>query len=296
MERYYVKDVIEGKFNVGEQIVLDAYVKSCVKKSATNGSDYLDLILADNEHEINAKVWNVGLDTIEFLNSSKYIRAVVEINEFKGSLQLKVKKCGNIPEMELDERKLVKTAPEPVNSLIEELEETIDMIGDGAIRHIVRRLYEKNKKRFVIWPAARSMHHNYPSGLLYHTVSMLRLAKNNLNQYPGKLDKDIVLGAIILHDMAKVVEYSDAYKPEFTEYGELMGHVFLSAAEVYCEAKQLKTEDDTINFDKVKYLIHAILAHHGKKEWGAPVEPKTIEAEIVHQIDMMDSRMNMTYK
>lgn len=282
-------------YNIGDKLLLDASVKSFTVKKATNGSDFLDINLADKNNEVNGKIWSVSEDTVEFIKNNRFVRALVVVDNYNGKLQVKLSKIGPIPVAELDVSKLEQSAPELVEGLIKELEEAIDVIEDEAIKTVVKRRYEKNKEKFLIWPAAKSNHHNYPTGLLYHTVSMLRLARNNIRQYPGKLDADVVLGSIILHDMDKVREYSDAYNPEYTELGSLMGHIFMSGAETFHESKLLMKEKPDLNFEKIRYLIHAILAHHGKLEWGSPVKPATIEAEIVHQIDMMDSRMNMKY-
>lgn len=280
---------------VGKRVLLDASIKGADKVLAKNGSYFLNIVLGDKDTELAGKMWNVQDSVVDFTKSNKFIRASVSVGEFNGKLQFIMDKCGPIPEGELDEGQLVKKAPESVEGMIEELEGVIDGLQDEAIRIIVKRRYDKVKDKFIEWPAARSHHHNYPTGLLFHTVSMLRLAKNNLRQYPGKLDGDIVLGAIVLHDMDKIYEYSSPEKPEFTEIGKLMGHIFLAGANVYAEAERLKAERSELDLSKVKHLIHAILAHHGKLEWGSPVVPKTIEAEIVHQIDMMDSRMSKEY-
>lgn len=280
---------------VGERVLLDASVKSCLRKKASNGSFYLDLTLADNEEEINGKLWGVTDQVYEFISTNRFVRVVGVLDEFNKKLQINVSKVSPIPEVELDESKLVMKSPEDENDLLLEIEATISEIKDEAVRTVVSRRLEKNKEKFLIWPAAKSHHHNYSTGLIYHTASMLRLAKNNIRQYPGKLDADIILGAIVLHDIDKVHEYSDPYTPEFTEAGTLMGHIFMSGANTYHESLKLREENPDINLSKIKYLIHAILAHHGKLEWGSPVTPKTIEAEIVHQIDMMDSRMNSKY-
>jgi 3'-5' exoribonuclease len=284
-----------SSYNVGEKVLLDACVKSFQRKKATNGSSYLDVTLSDKDTEVNGKMWNLNEASYEFISENRFIRALVEIDNFNGKLQVKLSKMGPIPEVELDKSKLEQSAPESIDGLIDELEGFINGITDEAIKTIVVRRYEKNKAKFLIWPAAKSNHHNYPTGLLYHTVSMLRLGRNNIRQYPGKLDGDVVIGSIILHDMDKIHEYSDAYNPDYTELGSLMGHIFMSGAETFHESKLLMKENPDLDFSKVKYLIHAILAHHGKLEWGSPVKPSTIEAEIVHQIDMMDSRMNMKF-
>lgn len=280
----------------GDVVLLDASVGSFEVKNSTKGSKFADIKLVDSDDEISCKMWNVSEVNSTFLLNNKFIRVNATINVFAGNKQLIINRLYSIPEDELDTSKLEKTAPESVESLVEYLEGCISEIEDEVIKTIVSRRWEKTKDKFVQWPAAKGHHHNYKTGLLYHTVSMLRLATNNLRQYPGKLDKDIMYGSITLHDMEKIKEYSGFDNPNITEIGELYGHIFMSGAETYFESKVLYSEKPDLDYSKVKYLIHAILAHHGKLEWGSPVTPKTMEAEIVHQIDMMDSRMNMKIK
>lgn len=295
MEVNFVSNVLDMKDDT--RVVVDASVVSTKSGKAGNGSAYLDVVLGDSHNEINCKIWGVTSSTEEFVKSNEFIRVSAKVGSYNGKKQLVIDKVGPIPEVELEVSKLKKVAPFPVEELVEYLEESINMIDDRAIKMIVKKRYDDNKSDFIKWPAARSMHHNYETGLLYHTVSMLKLARNNLSMYPaGTLDKDILLGAIVLHDIDKITEYSSVKNPSFTEEGSLMGHIFMSAASVFHYSKVMAEKYPEIDQSKVVYLIHAILAHHGKLEWGSPVKPITIEAEIVHQIDMMDSRMNHNFK
>lgn len=289
-----VKDL--ERFEDGETVALDAAIKMSNRKVATNGSPYMDITLADNEKDVSCKIWSVSEAVETFIKGNEYIRVVAKVGVYRGSKQLVINRCLPIPEDELDIQKLKKTAPISVAGMIQYIEGIIDGIEDKAIQFIVKTRFEENKVNFSQWVAARSHHHNYESGLIYHTTSMLRLAQNNVSQYPGKLDSDIVYGAIILHDMDKVREYTPLPDVNFTELGSLYGHIFMSGAETYAIAKKLEQEKPELDMTKIPFLIHAILAHHGKLEWGSPVVPQTIEAEIVHQIDMMDSRMNSEYK
>lgn len=291
MQVHVVTDILEMKDDT--VVIVDGSVVSTKLGKAGNGSAYLDVTLGDVSNELKCKIWGVSDSTVKLVEDSEFIRVSAKVGSYNGKKQLVINKVAPIPAIELEIGKLKRTAPFLTEELVAYLEETIEMIEDKAISLIVKRRYKDNKEKFIIWPAARSMHHNYETGLLYHTVSMLKLARNNLSMYPaGTMDKDILLGAIILHDMDKITEYSGVKNPQFTEMGSLMGHVFMSGAEVFHLSKVLASKNPEVDQSKVPYLIHAILGHHGKLEWGSPVKPITIEAEIVHQIDMMDSRMN----
>lgn len=278
------------------QVVVDAVVKSSKCGVAANGSPYMDIELGDAKTSIMGKIWGVSDSTKALVEENRFIRVSGSVSEFQGKLQVVIKKVGTIPLDEIVESDLLKIAPVPVDELVAYVEETIDMIEDEAIRLIVDKRYNMLKDKFIKWPAAKGHHHNYETGLLYHTASMLRLARYNLETYPeNELDKDILLGATLLHDMEKTREYTGVTNTQFTEDGKLMGHIFLSGAEVFHLWKVIAAKYPDMDTSKVPLMIHAILAHHGKLEWGSPVAPITKDAEILHQIDMMDSRMNSKY-
>lgn len=291
---YKVSELTEDM--IGNSVTVDAVVKYSKVGVAANGSPYMDIELGDAKGSIMGKIWGVSDATKELVESNKFIRVSGNVSEYNKKLQVVIKRVGTIPADELVEAELLKIAPVPVTELIEYVEESIGMIEDEAIRLIVENRYKLLKDKFIKWPAAKGHHHNYETGLLYHTASMLRLARYNLANYPeNELDKDILIGATILHDIEKTREYSGVDNIQFTEDGKLMGHIFLSGAEVFHLWKLLEKNKPEIDTTKVPLMIHAILAHHGKLEWGSPVAPGTKDAEILHQIDMMDSRMNSKY-
>lgn len=277
---------------VGAYVTFTGRLVDVEAKKTVAKLDYLDFKLADKGSEIQAKLWEASSNDIANFKNAKYVSVTGSITTFRGANQITLQSYRILNDDEVDVGEFTKIAPEPVSDLVKVIEQCIDDIEDRAIKEIVVRRWNKNKDAFIKYPAARGHHHNYPTGLLYHTVGMLRLAMNNLKQYPFVMDKDVLFGAIILHDMDKIREYDNPDNPQWSKLGNLYGHIFMSGAETYYESKILYEQNPEWDFSKVKYLIHAILAHHGKLEWGSPVTPQTMEAEIIHQIDMMDSRIN----
>lgn len=136
-------------------------------------------------------------------------------------------------------------------------------------------------------PAATRNHHEFMSGLAYHVVSMLHLAKSIANLYPS-LNTDLLYAGIILHDLGKVRELSGPIDTEYTIEGKLIGHISIIASEIHQAANELGIEGE-----EVMLLEHIVLSHHGKGEWGSPKPPLLREAEIIHYIDNLDAKMNM---
>jgi 3'-5' exoribonuclease len=140
-------------------------------------------------------------------------------------------------------------------------------------------------ERFAIAPAARSMHHAYIGGLLEHTLSMAAIAQMLANHYPY-VNKDLLFCGVLLHDLGKVHEYSLEEGFDRSEDGRLVGHIVRVAIMVETAGRELGFPPDDL-----QQLLHLILSHHGTHEWGSPVVPKTLEAVLLHQIDLLDSRV-----
>ncbi len=165
------------------------------------------------------------------------------------------------------------------------IEDYLGRINNKVLKDITNNIYNEFKKKFYLHPAATSYHHNYRGGLAYHTSTMLKLAESIANIY-HYANKDLIYSAIILHDIYKSIEIEDDGK-EYSIYGSLLGHISMASANVLVVADKLGYKDT----EEVMMLQHIILSHHGKKEWGSPVEPRTPEAFIVHYVDNMDSKL-----
>ncbi len=155
------------------------------------------------------------------------------------------------------------------------------------IQRITRHLMKKYLDRFLEYPAATKNHHEFVSGLGYHVVSMLDLAKAISELYPS-LDRDLLYSGIILHDLGKVIELSGPISTTYTVEGNLLGHITIIVNEIAKAAEEL-----SIQGEEVVVLQHIVLSHHGKLEWGSPKQPMIKEAEILHIIDNIDAKMNM---
>jgi 3'-5' exoribonuclease len=139
--------------------------------------------------------------------------------------------------------------------------------------------------RFANSPAARGMHHAYIGGLLEHTLSMAAIATTLAQHYPH-VNKDLLISGTLLHDMGKAIEYTMEESFEYSEDGRLVGHIVRAIVMVEKAAAELDFPENDL-----RHLIHLIASHHGTREWGSPVVPKTIEAILLHQLDLLDSRV-----
>lgn len=203
----------------------------------------------------------------------------------------------NIPELEYS-----KLPPHKVLILKDEvdtqyyrklLELFINKIESDNIRLFVTNILEKNSNRFYIWPAATNVHHNYPSGLLQHTVNVVKNAYNIASSY-SDIDMDLVLAGSILHDIGKIYEYDE--KGNVSGEGKLFDHINIGTRMLFEE--YYHGQDYVYSFSErdIYNLSHIILSHHGKLEWGSPRTPATKEAMIVHYADYIDTNMFIAHR
>ena len=183
--------------------------------------------------------------------------------------------------------KFYQAAPFDPNEAICKIEDTLNHIKNNNIKTIAQYLYYNNKDNFIIYPAATKFHHAYVSGLLYHTYRMLLNAEALCKIY-NYLNVDFVYAGIILHDIAKVFEFSGAVKSQYTTEGLLLGHVIMGVIAI-----ERAAQVNCITGEEVMLLEHIVLSHHGIPEFGSPKRPMIPEAVIVNMIDDMDSKLTV---
>ncbi|MEM8861568.1 MAG: HD domain-containing protein, partial [Chloroflexota bacterium] len=154
----------------------------------------------------------------------------------------------------------------------------------GFMTHLL--LDEKFLSKYAVAPAAKSMHHASVGGLLEHSLSMANLAEAASANYPY-VNRDLLVSGALVHDMGKVWEYTLDGEFGTSEDGHLVGHI--TRAAIYIEAQAQAYKE--INEKDLRELIHLVVSHHGTHEWGSPVVPKTLEAILLHQLDLLDSRV-----
>ncbi|MFV8826916.1 3'-5' exoribonuclease YhaM [Alkalihalobacterium sp. APHAB7] len=269
---------------------LDSYflIKTATKGTASNGKPFLTLILSDNTGEVEAKLWSCSPEDEATFKSKEIVHIIGELSEFRGKNQLKINSIR--PTTAMDNVKIadfIRSAPISPEEMLENVTQYIFDMRNANIQRITRHLLKKHQEAFLESPAATKNHHEFVSGLAYHVVSMLDLAKSISVLYPS-LDTDLLYAGIILHDLGKVRELSGPIDTIYTIEGKLLGHITIMVNEIAEAAKELG-----IDGEEVLILQHLVLSHHGKGEWGSPKPPLIREAEILHMIDNVDAKMNM---
>lgn len=255
---------------------------------ASNGKPFLTLIFQDKSGEIEAKLWDATDADEQIYQPETIVKINGDIQNYRGRMQLRIRQIKLVSQEEsVRLSDFIETAPLESEEMQAKINQYIFDMKNPNIQRITRHLVKKHQKAFFEYPAATKNHHEFVSGLAYHVVSMLDLAKAIAGLYPS-LDTDLLYGGIILHDLGKVQELSGPISTTYTVEGNLLGHITIMVNEIGKAADELG-----IKGEEVLILQHLVLSHHGKAEWGSPKAPLIKEAEILHYIDNLDAKMNM---
>jgi 3'-5' exoribonuclease len=254
------------------------------------GQPYLTINLQDKTGWIEGKLWDVKPDIESMIEPGSFVMVDGDVVAYRQSLQIKINQVQKLNPDSLDVSMFTMAAPVPLKTLEEQLKQTIQSIQDDAYRGLVETLIKKYYDAFILYPAAVRNHHEYISGLLYHTLSMIKVAEVLLPLYQP-LQRDLVIAGILLHDLGKTQEFTSAVIPRYSTEGKLIGHINLMAGEILSLGQQRN-----IDREKVMLLQHLVLSHHGKPEFGSAVAPATKEALFVHMVDDFDAKMTMVEK
>jgi 3'-5' exoribonuclease len=278
-----------NEFQVNERIDGFFIVKSVELKTSSNGKKYMDFTLGDKTGEINAKLWEYSDGDEKRYIQNMLIKVRGLVNLWQNSLQLKIERLREaVEEDKVNIEDFVETAPLEADFMYSEITKYISCIKNKDIKNIVNFIIEKNKEKLMHYPAAMKNHHSIKSGLLYHILTMLK-AGEKLCEIYTYLNKDLLYGGIILHDMAKIEEMNAnnlGIVSEYTVEGQLLGHIIQGV-------KNLEIAAENVGADKEVTIMlqHMILSHHYEPEYGSPVKPMFPEAELLHHLDIIDARM-----
>ncbi len=266
-----------------------ALVTDCKVRQTVNQTPYYGLVISDGDDLSDARIWTVSLVN-ELVDKEIKIGTVykmtIKVNEYGGKNQIIINRIEDVELSAEEESKFYRTAPLSIDELKQGIREYISRIDNPILKTVVTKLIANVSDKYFTHPAAMTMHHNYLNGLVYHTYSMLRIADVCLINYPT-LNKDLLFSGILIHDIGKTVEISDAKIPVYSMEGNLLGHIVIGLQMLHEAAKELNVLDT----EEILALQHLIAAHHGELEYGSPKEPLIMEAQLLFYIDLLDSKM-----
>lgn len=263
-------------------------VKHIALMKAKDGKSYLNLVVADNTGDLECRAWGQAEEIEERVKKGAFVQLHGKVNFYQGRKQVIVEQVENIESEEIDKEDFVIKAKRPAEEMFAELQKIVEGLSDFYIRTLLQNVLEDREisRRLKLWPAGKSIHHAYQSGLLEHILSCA-----NLSVYLSKVyqvNENYVVAGAILHDLCKVYELSDGLTTDYTEEGKLVGHL-VKGVEII---DRFSYRIQNFPYDLKLHLKHIILSHHGEYEYGSPKVPSTKEAYLVHLIDYLDSKMH----
>ena len=272
----------------GDDITETYLCKSKSSGVAKNGKTFYSLVLQDKTGTIDGKIWELS-NAIEHFEAMDYVKLSAKVTSFNNKPQLNIRQTRRAEEGTYDIADYMPISKFDIDEMFKELLALIDSVKDESLRTLLRSFFVEDAsfvKAFKMSSAAKSMHHAFVGGLLQHTLSVARIADFLAGFYPI-MNRDLLVTAAICHDIGKVKELSEFPVNDYTDPGNLLGHIVIGAMMVKEKADGINGFDETLKNN----LVHCILAHHGKLEYGSPEKPKIIEAVALSFADDTDAKL-----
>ena len=273
----------------GENITETYFCKDkIVATSSKNGKTYYSLKLQDRTGVIDGKIWELS-NAIEHFEAMDFIKISGQVISFNNTLQLNIRQVRRAQEGTYDIADYMPVSPFKIDDMYAELLGIIDSIKDTHLKALLDEFFRNDTdfiKLFKKSSAAKSMHHAFMGGLLQHTLSVTKIADNLATLYPI-INRDLLLTAAICHDIGKVKEISPFPENDYTDEGNLVGHIVMGSMMI----KEKASKIDGMSQEMITNLVHCILSHHGKLEYGSPEKPKIIEAVALSYADDTDAKL-----
>ena len=266
-------------------------------KTSAKGSEYLEMKLADGSGEIKAFLWDLRAieGEMDLVAPDAFLRVKGQISTYNGRIQMRLDKVRHAPDGEVDDfSRFFPTSQRPLETMIAELDAAVASVGDPWIRRLLERLFVEEaalREAFCKAPAAKSLHHVCLGGLLEHTLSVLAMAERACAHY-GDMNRDLVVAGVLLHDVGKTAELTYQRSFNYSDAGNLIGHISMEADWINRAVAQIPDFPEELRL----LILHIVLSHHGKLEYGSPVLPKTPEALLVHYLDDLDGKLESMFR
>ncbi len=262
-----------------------------VKQSALTkaGKPYDNVVLQDKTGTLDAKIWDPGSIGIDEFDAMDYVAVTGDVTSFQGNLQLSIKRARKVQEGEYNPKDYLPVSEKDIDGMYIELCNLIKTVNNPYLSKLLKSFFLEDaefEKRFKFHSAAKTVHHGFVGGLLEHTLSVAKNCDYFSGAYPF-LNRDLLLSAAIFHDIGKLEELSTFPENDYTDEGQLLGHIMIGAEMVGERMRTIEGFPKRLGNE----LKHCILAHHGELEFGSPKKPALAEALALSFADNMDAKM-----
>lgn len=280
----YIETLHEGERLSG--IYLCKYRQSAMTK---NGKSYENVILQDKTGTIDSKIWDPNSSGIGDFEVMDYVFITGDVTNFQGTLQLNIKRVRKADESEYVAQDYLPVSEKNIDEMYQELMGYMSQVENPYLQKLIQMYFVENEafiSAFKSHSAAKTVHHGFVGGLLEHTLGVVKLCDFYVKQYPY-LKRDLLFTAALFHDVGKLKEISSFPENDYTDDGQLLGHIVMGCELVGFGCRHIK------NFPKklMSELQHCILAHHGELEYGSPKKPALAEAMALNYADNTDAKL-----
>jgi len=252
------------------------------------GKTYYSLKIQDKTGEIECKIWDLN-DGINHFEAGDYVKLDGSVVTFQGGLQMNIRRIRRSQEGEYNPSDYVPMTVYNIEDMYKEFLGFIDKVENKYVKQLLNAFFVDDKvmaKRFKEHGAAKSVHHNFYGGLLEHTLGILRICDFLAKSYPV-VNKDVLFAGAMLHDIGKLVELTELPIVDYTDEGQLIGHIIIGVEWINEKASAIP------GFPKplANLIKHCVIAHHGELEYGSPKKPAILEAALLHYADNIDAKV-----
>ena len=275
--------------------VSDVYLcKQKIIALTKNGKEYGNLVLQDKTGQIESKIWDLHSPGIRDFDAMDYVYVEGNVTVFNNANQLNIQRIQKAPEGSYDQADYFPISSKNIDDMYKELRDLIASVKNLYLKQLLMSFFIDDKafaRRFKSHSAAKSVHHGFIGGLLEHTLSVAQLCSMIAGHYPF-IDRDLLITGALLHDIGKTSELSPFPQNDYTDEGQLLGHIIIGARMAEEHIASIDGFPERLRNE----LVHMILSHHGELEYGSPKKPALIEAMVLSLADNMDAKVETMYE
>ena len=280
----YINELKEGSR------IQDVYLCKAKSLAVTkNGKNYMNVTLQDQSGQLDCKIWDPTSAGIGEFEQLDYVYVSGSVHSFNGSLQASLTQARKADEGEYVPADYVPVTTKNRKAMYTELIGYMDSVKNPHLSALLKSFFNDAEfvKDFCGHSAAKTIHHNFVGGLLEHTLAVVRICDYISKNYPA-VNHDLLMTAAVLHDIGKTKELSDFPVNEYTDDGQLLGHISMGSEMIHDRIKANLADFPEVLESELK---HCILAHHGEYEYGSPKKPAIMEALALNLADNMDAKL-----
>lgn len=277
-----------AELRLGERVDTDFLLRRCDMRTRQNGEPYLALEFSDKSGRISGRMWDKAEAAAKAVGEGEHVRVVGAIETWQAQPQIKVDRLGPADAAQIDPADYLPASQRDTDQMYEELLGVIGAVENEHLQRLLRSTFGDPQVAVMFRraPGGVMLHHAYVGGLLEHTLSVVNLARWLAEHY-ASVDRDLLITGACLHDLGKIWELAYDQSFEYTQEGRLVGHLLLESNWLARRMDEIEGFPEPLRH----HVLHLLASHHGLFEHGAPVQPVTREALVLHYIDDLDSKM-----